>query len=124
MEASLLLKYDTAVPKKRQRAKMELLWYHRDMPKVTPVNKKVVKPPKPEKLKTIKGIAVSTDIVDAPLTLKHTLRFNTMAAYRGQNGWCCTCGHVYPLAPMEKLLGGPTAIKEWLTPYIEEHENS
>lgn len=92
------------------------------MPKITPVNKKVVEPPKPEKLKSIKGIAVMTDIPNAPLTRKHVLRFDTTAAGRGENGWRCACGHIYPLVPMSTVLLGPTAIEEWLTPYIEEHE--
>jgi hypothetical protein len=109
---------------KDKGSKIEFLWYHRSMPKVTPVNKKVVEPPKPEKLETIKGIAVATDITKAPLTLKHVLRFDTTAAGRGENGWRCTCGFIYPLVPMDKIVEGPKAIEEWLTPYVEEHEKS
>ncbi len=58
---------------------------------------------------------------------KHKVYFDGVAAFRGQGGWRCKCGHVYPVPPKNILeeiqtTGKSQILYKWLDPLIEKHE--
>lgn len=79
--------------------------------------KRVTKPakkkeePKKEPIKqNISSIAVKT----------HQIRFDGVAGMRGESGWRCSCGYIYPKPPAEVL--GTSKLYDWLDPLKQKHE--